>query len=95
MINTVPAARPRLHQQSAHRPFRLSAYHDRGDWLRWILKARDRDRKFSARYPSVETEGAVFRPAMSGGFLPEANYDRDKSDPVARDGHKESRPRAT
>jgi hypothetical protein len=44
--------------------------------------------------PSVEKEGAVFQAGNIRPALPEMNCDLDKSDPVARDWHKESRPRA-
>jgi hypothetical protein len=52
-----------------------------------------RDHRFSARYPSVEKEGAVSQAGDIRPASPEMNCDRDKFDPVARDGIKESRPR--
>jgi hypothetical protein len=55
---------------------------------------RQRDHKFSARYPSFEKEGAVFQAGNIRPVLPGANCDLDKFDPVARDWDKESRPRA-
>jgi hypothetical protein len=53
----------------------------------------DRDHNF-LRSRSFKKEGAVSSAGNIRPGLPEMNCDRDKSDPVARDRHKESRPRA-
>jgi hypothetical protein len=57
-------------------------------------QGRQRDHRFSARHPSFKKEGAVFWAGNIWPVLPEMNCDLDKSDPVAGDWHKESRPRA-
>jgi hypothetical protein len=50
-----------------------------------------RDHKFSARYPSVEKEGAVSQAGNIRPVSPETNCDLEKSDPAARDRFEESR----
>jgi hypothetical protein len=42
----------------------------------------------------LRRKGPFFRPGISGRFCRETNCDLDKFDPVVRDRHKESRPRA-
>ena len=83
----------RVYNGIQHIPCPAVADPDSGNWLHQLSPRHDRDHKFSAGYPSVEKEGAVSGMGNIRPAPPAMNCDLDKSDPVARDWHKESRSR--